>query len=39
MIDIGGLAAPMAGDGCRAELFADEHHEALMAACGAVVRE
>ena len=33
MIDIGGLAEPMAGDGCRAELFADEHHEALKAAC------
>ena len=33
MIDIGGLSAPMAGDGCRAELFADRHHEALKAAC------
>ena len=34
MIDIGGLSEPMAGDGCRAELFADQHHEALKAACG-----
>ena len=33
MIDVGGLSAPMAGDGCRAELFADEHHEALKDAC------
>ena len=33
MIDVGGLSAPMAGDGCRAELFTDEHHEALKAAC------
>jgi RimJ/RimL family protein N-acetyltransferase len=33
MIDVGGLSAPMAGDGCRAELFADRHHEALKAAC------
>jgi RimJ/RimL family protein N-acetyltransferase len=33
MIDVGGLSAPMAGDGCRAQLFTDEHHEALKAAC------
>ena len=33
MIDIGGLSEPMAGDGCRAELFTDSHHEALKAAC------
>ena len=32
MID--GLDAPMTGDGCRAELFTDAHHEALKAACG-----
>jgi RimJ/RimL family protein N-acetyltransferase len=31
MID--GLDAPMTGDGCRAELFTDEYHEALKAAC------
>ena len=29
----GELDAPMAGDGCRAELFAERHHEALKAAC------
>ena len=34
MIDIGGLSEPMAGDGCRAELFADQYHEALRGACG-----
>ena len=33
MIDVGGLSEPMAGDGCRAELFTDKHHEALKAAC------
>ncbi len=27
------LAEPMTGDGCRAELFNDEHREALKAAC------
>ncbi len=27
------LGAPMAGDGCRAELFAEAHREALKAAC------
>ena len=31
MID--GLAAPMTGDGCRAELFAEKHRDALRAAC------
>ena len=31
MID--GLDAPMAGDGCRAELFEERHHAALKAAC------
>ena len=31
MID--GLAAPMTGDGCRAELFAEKHRAALRAAC------
>jgi RimJ/RimL family protein N-acetyltransferase len=30
---IEGLDAAMAGDGCRAELFEDAHHEALKAAC------
>ena len=33
MIDVGGLSAPMAGDGCRAELFDEQHHETLKAAC------
>ena len=28
-----GLDAPMAGDGCRAELVTDDHLEALKAAC------
>jgi RimJ/RimL family protein N-acetyltransferase len=27
------LADPMAGDGCRAELFSHQHHEALKAVC------
>jgi len=27
------LAAPMAGESCRAELFAEHHHEALRDAC------
>ena len=31
MID--GLDAPMTGDGCRAQLFTDRHHDALNAAC------
>ena len=33
MIDIGGLSEPMAGDGCRAELYDVKHHEELKAAC------
>ena len=33
MIDIGGLSQPMAGDGCRAELFNEEHRDAVRAAC------
>ena len=33
MIDLERLAEPMAGDGCRAELFADQHRDALRAAC------
>ena len=33
MIDLGRLAEPMTGDGCRAELYSDEHHDALKAAC------
>ena len=28
-----GLDAPMAGDGCRAELFSEAHRQALKAAC------
>ena len=28
-----GLDAPMRGDGCRAQLFAESHREALRAAC------
>src|SRR5436305_9300321 len=34
MIDFEGLAEPMTGDGCRAELFGEEHREGLKAACG-----
>jgi RimJ/RimL family protein N-acetyltransferase len=30
---IGGLGAPMFGDGCRAELFEERHRDALRAAC------
>lgn len=30
---ISGLDAPMNGEGCRAELFTEAHHEALKAAC------
>ena len=30
---IGELGQPMAGDGCRAEPFTEEHREALKAAC------
>ena len=33
MIDLGRLAEPMTGDGCRAELFAEQHREPLKAAC------
>jgi len=33
MIDLDRLAAPMIGDGCRAELFGEKHREALKAAC------
>jgi RimJ/RimL family protein N-acetyltransferase len=32
MID--GLAEPITGDGCRAELFSEQHREPLKAACG-----
>ena len=27
------LEKPMSGDGCRAELYSDKHHDALKAAC------
>ena len=30
---IEGLDAPMSGDGCRAELFSEQHREALKTAC------
>ena len=30
---IGCLEAPMTGDGCRAELFGEQHRDALRAAC------
>ena len=33
MIDLNGLAAPMSGDGCRAELFSEKYREPLKAAC------
>ena len=33
MIDLERLAAPMTGDGCRAERFSEEHRQALKAAC------
>ena len=33
MIDLHRLAAPMAGDSCRAEPFAEAHRDALRAAC------
>ena len=33
MIAVERLAGPMTGDGCRAELFAEQHREALKAAC------
>ena len=33
MIDRDRLAEPMIGDGCRAELFGEQHRDALRAAC------
>ena len=33
MIDLQRLAQPMSGDGCRAELFSEEHRAQLKAAC------
>ena len=33
MIDLGRLAEPMTGEGCRAELFSEAHRAALKAAC------
>ena len=33
MIDTDRLGEPMAGDGCRAEMFSDDHRQALKAAC------
>jgi RimJ/RimL family protein N-acetyltransferase len=33
MIDLGRLAEPMTGGGCRAEPFSEKHREALKAAC------
>jgi RimJ/RimL family protein N-acetyltransferase len=33
MIDLERLGEPMTGEGCRAELFSDEHREGLKAAC------
>lgn len=33
MIDLDLLARPMAGDGCRAELYSDPHCDALREAC------
>ena len=33
MIDLDRLAAPMSGDGCRAELYSERHHDALKVAC------
>ena len=33
MIDLEALAAPMTGDGCRAELFTERHRQPLKAAC------
>jgi RimJ/RimL family protein N-acetyltransferase len=32
-LDIEALAAPMSGEGCRAELFSEQYREALKAAC------
>ena len=36
MIDLERLAAPMTGDGCRAELFSEAHREAFKAACAEI---
>jgi RimJ/RimL family protein N-acetyltransferase len=33
MIDVGGFAEPMTGNGCRAELFTEDHRQALKSAC------
>jgi RimJ/RimL family protein N-acetyltransferase len=33
MIDLDRLAAPMTGEGCRAELYSEKDHDALKAAC------
>jgi RimJ/RimL family protein N-acetyltransferase len=33
MIDVARLAEPMTGDGCRAELFGEQHRQSLKAAC------
>jgi RimJ/RimL family protein N-acetyltransferase len=33
MIDLERLAEPMKGDGCRAELFGEQHRQPLKAAC------
>src|SRR6476646_3048651 len=33
MIDLARLGQPMTGDDCRAELFSDQHRDALKAAC------
>jgi RimJ/RimL family protein N-acetyltransferase len=33
MIDLGRLAEPMTGDGCRAERFSEHHRTGLKAAC------
>ena len=32
-LDVDALAMPMRGEGCRAELFAEQHRDALKAAC------
>ena len=32
-LGIDALAAPMSGEGCRAEMFAEQHRDALKAAC------
>ena len=33
MIDLDRLAQPMTGEGCRAELFSEQHRDALRSAC------